>query len=87
MCPTEEQEKNNKRAGLPSQSLEACVLNEYTVALTDNVRGRHSPDVRQHIQHVLIRQLAAKLCIGLNSTPFEIATSNSQSFLDRVIGD
>ena len=60
MCPAEEQEKNNKRAGLPSQSLEACVLNEYTVALTDNVRGRHSPDVRQHIQHLLIRQLAAK---------------------------
>jgi len=29
--------------------------------------------------------LPRKLCIGLNKTPFEIATSNSQSVFERLI--
>ena len=45
MCPPEEQEKKNRRAELPSKSLEACALKEHKPDLTDNVRGGHSPDV------------------------------------------
>ena len=60
MCPEEEQEKKNRRAELLRKSLEACALKEHNPVLTDNVRGGHSPDVRQHIQHLLIRQFAAK---------------------------
>ena len=32
MCLAEEQEKKNRCAELPSQSLQACVLKEYTAA-------------------------------------------------------
>ncbi len=60
MCPAEDQEKKNRQAELSSKSLQACALYEYNFALTDNVRRRHSPDVRQHIQHLLIRQFSAK---------------------------
>jgi hypothetical protein len=44
----------------PSKSLQACALREHNLVLTDNVRGGHSSDVQQHIQHLPIRQLAAK---------------------------
>ena len=60
MCPEEEQEKKNRCAELLSKSLEACALKEHNPVLTDNVRGGHSSDVQQHIQHLPIRQLAAK---------------------------
>ncbi len=39
ICPAEEQEKKNKRAELPSKSLQACALKEHNLVLTDNVRG------------------------------------------------
>lgn len=60
MCPAEEQEKKNRHAELSSKSLQPGALKEHNLVLTENVRGRHSSDVRQHIQHLLIRQLAAK---------------------------
>ena len=55
------EEQEESRTQPPDEPLQdAASLDKHNVVLADDVWWRHRFDVRQHIQHLLVRQLAAK---------------------------
>lgn len=61
LCAEEVQQSEKTRGVAQNLFSPGCGLAEH---LTDDIGRRYEPDIRQHIQHLFIRQLAAKAVHG-----------------------
>ena len=59
-CSAPQREQDKADADRADESPYGSMLTEHDVALAHRVKQRHASDVRQHIQHLLVRQSAAK---------------------------
>ena len=63
-CPAPRREQDKADADGADESPCVLMLTEHDVALAHPVKRRHASDVREHIQHLLTRQSAAKSVHG-----------------------
>ena len=63
-CPAPQREQEKADADRADESPYVLVWMEHGVALVDRAKRRPASDVRQHIQHLLVRQCTAKCMHG-----------------------
>lgn len=63
-CPAPQREQNKKDADRADEAPYVLVWMQHPVALVDRTKRRPASDVRQHIQHLLVRQCTAKFMHG-----------------------
>ena len=64
LCPALQREQDKADADRADESPYVLVWMEHDVGLVDRAKRRPASDIRQHIQHLLVRQSAAKSMHG-----------------------